>query len=103
MRELSNLIERSVALSQGDVIQLADLPAKIVDGGRPPLALGAEEFPDEGLNLDSVLSQVEKRWLVSALDEAKGNKTEAAQLLHMSFRSFRYRLAKYGLDELDTD
>jgi two-component system response regulator PilR (NtrC family) len=103
VRELSNLIERSVALSRADVIQLIDLPDKIVDGGRPPLALGAEEFPDEGLNLDSVLSQVEKRWLVSALGEAKGNKTEAAQLLHMSFRSFRYRLAKYGLDELDTD
>ena len=103
VRELSNLIERSVALAQTDLIQIGDLPGKIVDGGRAPLALSVEEFPDEGLNLDSVLSQVEKRWLVSALDEAKGNKTEAAQLLHMSFRSFRYRLAKYGLDELDTD
>jgi two-component system response regulator PilR (NtrC family) len=50
-----------------------------------------------------MLSQVEKRWMVSALEEANGNKTEAAKLLKMSFRSFRYRLAKYGLDDLSID
>ena len=39
-----------------------------------------------------------RRWLVAAIDEADGNKTRAARLLQMSFRSFRYRLAKYDLD-----
>jgi two-component system response regulator PilR (NtrC family) len=57
-----------------------------------------EDFPGEGVNLDAKLAEVEKRWLIAALDRADGNKTSAAKLLQMSFRSFRYRLAKYGLD-----
>ena len=55
-------------------------------------------FPAEGVNLDAILASLEKRWLVAAIDEADGNKTRAARLLQMSFRSFRYRLAKYDLD-----
>jgi two-component system response regulator PilR (NtrC family) len=103
VRELGNIIERAVALCRDKVVQPTDLPNKIVEGGRTPLALAAEDFPEEGVNLDGMLSQVEKRWMVSALEEANGNKTEAAKLLKMSFRSFRYRLAKYGLDDLSID
>jgi two-component system response regulator PilR (NtrC family) len=103
VRELGNIIERAVALCRDKVVQPTDLPNKIVEGGRTPLALAAEDFPEDGVNLDGMLSQVEKRWMVSALEEANGNKTEAAKLLKMSFRSFRYRLAKYGLDDLSID
>ena len=77
VRELSNIVERAVALCRGSVIHANDLPSKIVDGGRAPLALATEEFPEDGMNLDGMLSQVEKRWIVSALEEANGNKTEA--------------------------
>jgi two-component system response regulator PilR (NtrC family) len=103
VRELSNIIERSVALSRDGAVMPTDLPDKLVDGGRTPMALAQEEFPDDGVNLDGLLSEIEKRWLLSAIEETQGNKTEAAKLLQMSFRSFRYRLAKLGLDELDTD
>jgi len=103
VRELSNIIERSVALSRDGAVMPTDLPDKLVDGGRTPMALAQEEFPDDGVNLDVMLSEIEKRWLLSAIEETQGNKTEAAKLLQMSFRSFRYRLAKLGLDELDTD
>jgi two-component system response regulator PilR (NtrC family) len=103
VRELSNIIERSVALSREGVIMPTDLPDKLVDGGRAPMALAQEDFPDDGVNLDGMLGEVEKRWLLAALEETEGNKTEAAKLLQMSFRSFRYRLAKLGLDEMTAD
>jgi two-component system response regulator PilR (NtrC family) len=98
VRELQNVVERAVALCQGSVILPTDLPERMVEGGQPPLRLSSVEIPDAGLNLDSMLSQTERQWLVAALEQAGGNKTRAAQLLKMSFRSFRYRLAKYGLD-----
>lgn len=100
VRELSNIIERAVALCRESMVHPTDLPEKLVDGGQTPLALASEEFPEEGVNLDGMLGQVERRWLVAALEEAQGNKTEAAKKLQMSFRSFRYRLAKFGLDDL---
>ncbi len=103
VRELSNIIERAVALCGEGMVHPTDLPDKLVDGGRAPLALATEEFPEDGVNLDGMLGQVERRWLVAALEESDGNKTEAAKRLQMSFRSFRYRLAKFGLDDLATD
>ena len=102
VRELSNIIERSVALSNGGLIMPLDLPEKLIDTGRAPMALTQEEFPDDGVNLDGMLGEVEKRWLLAALEEAQGNKTEAAGLLQMSFRSFRYRLAKLGMEDIST-
>ena len=98
VRELQNILERAVALCQGSVVLPTDLPERLVEGGQPPLKLSTTEIPEGGLNLDSLLSQTERQWLVAALEQASGNKTQAAQLLKMSFRSFRYRLAKYGLD-----
>ena len=100
VRELSNIIERAVALCREGMVHPTDLPDRLVDGGQTPLALTSEEFPDDGVNLDGMLGQVERRWLVAALEESQGNKTEAAKKLQMSFRSFRYRLAKFGLDDL---
>lgn len=99
VRELQNTIERAVALCQGTVIQVEDLPARMQsDRPEPAGEEAAPAFPEEGVNLDALLAALEKRWLVAALDEADGNKTQAAKLLRMSFRSFRYRLAKYDLD-----
>jgi len=100
VRELQNVVERAVALCQDGVVLPTDLPERLVEGGRPPLKISSIEFPEEGVNLDSMLSQTERQWLVAALEQAGGNKTQAAQLLKMSFRSFRYRLAKYGLDTM---
>jgi len=100
VRELQNVVERAVALCRDGVVLPEDLPDRLVEGGRPALQLSTEEIPEEGLNLDSVLSQTERQWLVAALEQAGGNKTRAAQLLKMSFRSFRYRLSKFGLDTM---
>jgi len=99
VRELRNVIERAVALSQGTLLRRADLPGRMLNLSLPPRQIDTPAaFPDDGMNLDALLASVEKRWLVAAMDQADGNKTQAARLLQMSFRSFRYRLAKYDLD-----
>jgi two-component system response regulator PilR (NtrC family) len=54
-------------------------------------------MPQEGIDLDNVLGQLEKDLLEQALERTRGAKQKAAELLGISFRSFRYRLAKYGL------
>jgi len=99
VRELQNLVERAVALSRGPQLELADLPER-VGQQRLPLepSSALQAIPPQGVNLDALLGAEEKRWLIQALDAAEGNKTNAARLLQMTFRSFRYRLAKYDLD-----
>lgn len=100
VRELENIIERSVALSTSNLILPESLSlARFKHGkGRPSVAKTQEsELPPEGLDLDAYLGAIERKLLVLALERTGGVKTEAAQLLGMNFRSFRYRLAKYGL------
>jgi two-component system response regulator PilR (NtrC family) len=58
----------------------------------------AAELPDAGLDLQSHLDGIERRLLEQALARAGGVKTEAARLLSLTFRSLRYRLAKFGID-----
>jgi two-component system response regulator PilR (NtrC family) len=57
------------------------------------------ELPEKGLALDEVLGRLEKDLLVKALERTGGVKRKAADILQVSFRSFRYRLAKYGLGD----
>ncbi|MDQ3035271.1 MAG: helix-turn-helix domain-containing protein, partial [Myxococcota bacterium] len=52
-----------------------------------------------GFDIDGWLGDIEKTVLLRALEQAKGNQTAAARLLGTSFRSFRYRLRKFGLAE----
>jgi two-component system response regulator PilR (NtrC family) len=63
----------------------------------------AFELPAEGFDLDGHLADIERQALVTALTKCAGVRTDAAKLLRMSFRSFRYRLAKYGLGEADDE
>ena len=95
VRELENLLERAVALAEGPEIEVEDLgmPATAPDGSVAPVAL------TPGFDLDAHLSTIEKRVLLDALEEAGGVKKHAAALVGMTFRSFRYRLAKYDLDD----
>ena len=97
VRELQNIIERAVALSQGNLLRSEDLPERMRKA--PPRVSGAAAPIDwEGVNLDEILSRTEQEWLDRALKETDGNKTRAAQLLGISFRSFRYRLSRFNMD-----
>ncbi|MGE5893974.1 MAG: sigma-54-dependent transcriptional regulator [bacterium] len=95
VRELQNVLERVVTLSEGSEIRKEMLPPEIL---RP---VGSSSLvPDidaPGFNLDSVMEEIEKAYLFKALTMANGVKNDAAKILNISFRSLRHRLAKYGI------
>ncbi len=96
VRELENIIERSVALETGPLI----LPESLALSRRKEKEFQKDfevKLPPEGLDLEEFLARIEISLLRQALTLSGGNKTEAAKLLKLNFRSFRYRLAKYGL------
>ncbi|MBN1335996.1 MAG: sigma-54-dependent Fis family transcriptional regulator [Deltaproteobacteria bacterium] len=95
VRELQNIVERAVALSAGPRIGPEALPGRVQEVDRP--ADEIDGMPDEGIDLEARLQAVERHWLLKALDRAGGNRTQAARLLGLTFRSFRYRLQKHGL------
>jgi two-component system response regulator PilR (NtrC family) len=96
VRELENVIQRAVTLERGAVIGADAFPDPL--RGRPVPDVTPIELPPEGLNLDALIEGIERDLLGQALRRSGGVQTRAAQLLQTSFRSFRYRLQKYGLD-----
>jgi two-component system response regulator PilR (NtrC family) len=92
VRELENSIERAVALCEGPTIGLEHLP-ELRSGETGTSVPGPPaSFPPEGVDLDRRLEEFERWHLERALERAGGNMTEAARLLKLSVRSFRYRL-----------
>ncbi len=102
VRELENTIERSVALETTPVILPESLPPAVRDRQGHNALIGKIDLPSEGVDLDDMVGEVEKNLLLKALERAGGVKGKAAELLGISFRSLRYRLAKYGLDTSDS-
>ncbi len=102
VRELENIIERSVALSSSNLIlpeslSLARHKAPAPAAKVHKMDFSCLEIPDEGFEIDRFLAEVEKALILKALEKSGGVKTEAAKLLGINFRSFRYRLNKHGL------
>jgi two-component system response regulator PilR (NtrC family) len=99
VRELENVLERAVALSASNEIGVESLPPIICQPPPPPpSALPRIELPPEGLDLEQVVADLEKRLMTDALEKAGWVQAKAAQLLGINFRSFRYRAKKHGLD-----
>jgi two-component system response regulator PilR (NtrC family) len=97
VRELENVIERAVTLEAGAVIRVDSLPDSVRGGQTQELY--RIEFPPDGLDLDGLMERIERDLMRRALQRAGGIQSRAAQLLGTSFRSFRYRLQKYGMGE----
>jgi len=95
VRELENVIERTALLIDKDEIKPSDLPSEIMSYPRDKKFI--PELTSKGIDVDEIIGDIEKRYLMSALDLVGGVKTEAAKLLNLSFRSFRHRLQKYGI------
>ncbi len=95
VRELENIIERTALLTDEEEIQPADLPTEIT--GYQDDMKYISGLTEKGINIDKVIGDIEKRYLLQALEKADGVKTEAAKLLNLSFRSFRHRLHKYNI------
>jgi two-component system, NtrC family, response regulator PilR len=96
VRELENSLERTVALEPGPIITASSLPEAIALGVRTRVP-DFESLPEDGMNLDAYLEAVGKRLMREALERCDGVQTKAAELLRMSFRSFRYYAKKYSL------
>ena len=100
IRELENLIERSVALSTTNII-LPDSLALSMHKHRWKQTVGRRfqdiEDVQNGVELDDILEEIERVYLEKALECSGGNKSRAAELLGLSFRSLRHRLAKFGI------
>jgi len=95
VRELENVIERMIALEAADVMTTKSLPEAVLLGGTiPDLSL---ELPIDGISLQDHLEAVGKIFMLKALERTGGVQTQAAELLRMSFRSFRYYAKKYDL------
>jgi two-component system response regulator PilR (NtrC family) len=100
LRELANVLERAVTLCDGGTLGPELLPAPLRDGGAEPGSAEAPaRLPPEGLDLQAHLDAVERHYLEQALARTGGVKTDAARLLALTFRSLRYRLAKFGIGE----
>jgi two-component system response regulator PilR (NtrC family) len=99
VRELQNIIERAVALEMAQELTPQNLSSYLDD--QLPQKKGALnlDLPIEGIDLEKVVEDLERTLLLKALDRTKGIKKKAADLLHINFRSMRYRLEKYGLND----
>ena len=101
VRELENLIERSVALSSTNIL-LPDSLAMSIHKRRWIEGIQNKRFDlDEvanGVSLDDILAEIERSYLTKALECTENNKNKAADLLGISFRSFRYRVDKLGIE-----
>jgi two-component system response regulator PilR (NtrC family) len=109
VRELENIIERTVALEGGATILPESLPPFVnTPSGRKLASSNEIEITEEGVDLEKIIGQIEKELLIKAIHKANGIKKNAAKLLGISFRSMRYRIDKYGLggpgdEDLDSD
>lgn len=92
VRELENILERATALCVGDEISTDDLHLEPEDvGGGDAQGRGSE-------TLDEYLNRLERQAILEALQQTEGNRTAAARLLGVTFRSMRYRLERLGIE-----
>ena len=96
VRELENLVERAVALCRDGLIGVESLPPTLLD---PRKGESRSRLPAGGGNLDQMMNKFERDLLGEALERCGGVKKRAAAFLGISFRSFRYRFEKLGLDD----
>jgi len=108
VRELENIVERSVALSSTSLIlpeslslarfkRLERQECEEEGALEPKVLIERMELPDGGCDLDALIDRLERRMLSKAMERANGSKQEAARLLGINMRSLRYRLGKHGL------
>jgi two-component system response regulator PilR (NtrC family) len=100
VRELENTMERAVALETTGEVTLRVMPDRIAgySGTSSTAGLeGAGAFPTDGVDFEKEIAEAERRYLQSALERANGVRTQAAELLKISYRSFRHYAKKHNL------
>jgi two-component system response regulator PilR (NtrC family) len=106
VRELENMIERSVATAKTNIILPESLALSIYKRGEKNGAKddpSGLDIPPSGISIDDILAEVERSYLVKALEMSGGVKQKAAELLGIKAESFRYRFDKHDLSSPDKD
>jgi two-component system NtrC family response regulator len=93
VRELENIIERSMVVSRSDTVATQDLPFQLREATKEAKI----DLEVEGQSLNSTLSQIERELIVQALEKQGGVQTKAAESLGINERVLRYKMQKYGL------
>jgi len=93
VRELENILERAAVLCEGEHITVADLPPLVKDRS------AVFQLPNENLDLNQTLEEVERALIERAMLRAHGVKAEAARLLGIKATTLLYKLEKYGIGE----
>jgi two-component system response regulator PilR (NtrC family) len=96
VRELENIIERSVALETGNII----LPETLIisEEEQEDLAsISDGDFDNEEINLNEEIRRIEKQIIEKALKKSNNSKTKAAKYLNVSYDSLLYRIEKLGI------
>ena len=96
VRELENVIQRAIAMAQSDEIHVVDLEDEAGASQETEYPQTAA-LPPEGIDLNRQLVEVERNYILRALERCGGRVTRAARLLNMSVRSLRYRVKKLGI------
>jgi DNA-binding NtrC family response regulator len=96
VRELENLVQRLVVMTDEEIIPLKQLPRDIREAVSPP-SPDAFRLPSSGIRLEEEVNAFEKRWVETALKEAKGVKVEAARLLGLNRDKINYLCRKHGM------
>lgn len=94
VRELENIIERCVALETSSIVLPESLALSNFQKEKGREDRRQRDLTAEGLRLEEVMAEIEREYIVRALDMAQGSKQKAADLLGITFESLRYRLAK---------
>ena len=97
VRELENIIQRSVALETSNIVLPESLTLSNFQRERNIKGRRQSDFGPEGIELDKVIAEIERDYVVKALSRAHGSKQRAADLLSISFDSLKYRLKKLNI------
>lgn len=97
VRELENIIERSITLETSPTIAERHIRSYLNERMISKSIPSSLDIPDQGIDLNKVVEDLEKAFILKALEHTGGVKKKAAEILGMNFRAMRYKLAKYGL------
>ena len=97
VRELENIIERSVALETSNIVLPESLTLSNFQRERNRENRRRRDLTPEGINVDEILGEIEREYILKSLELAHGSKQKAATLLGITMRSLRYRLDKLGM------
>jgi DNA-binding NtrC family response regulator len=101
IRELENVLEQAVLLSEGDVVELTDLPAELSVARASERATPAGRDPGLRAQVKAITSRVERQLIQKALQQTNGNVTHAARLLKISRKGLQLKMKELGLRERD--